>query len=207
MGKRCRKATVSDISTIANIHIAAFEGFFLTQLGYKFLCVMYLSFLKSQNSIFVVYETVSGQVIGFAVGALQGQKDKWLALRFFPQFVMAAAPALLRHPVRVATKLWARFFEAGESPQVPINSAILRSIAVCPSMRGAGIAAVLLQSFEELTLDKGVDRLYLTTDQEFNERAQIFYSRCGYVLVSQFKQDGRRQMWLMFKNLKRLNDE
>jgi GNAT superfamily N-acetyltransferase len=207
MDKNYRNATASDISAIAKIHIAAFDGFFLSQLGYKFLCIMYLAFLKSPSSIFVVHDAGGGQVTGFAVGTLQGQKDRWLALRFFPQFVVATLPAILHQPVGVVKKLWRRFFDASELPQVPMNSVMLRSIAVCPSMRRAGIASRLLQSLEILTLKKGLDHVYLITDQELNERAQLFYSRCGYIMVSQFKQDGHRQMRLMSKNLNRFTHE
>jgi len=202
MGEGCRHAVEGDIDAVARVHLAAFGGFFLSGLGYGFLCVMYRAFLKSPSSLFVVFETASGQLSGFAVGALQGQKDRWLAVRFLPQFLLAVVPAVLQHPVPVVTRLWARFFDAGESLQVPPSAAVLRSIGVLPSLRGTGDAAFLLQAFEALALTKGAGHVFLTTDEVNNERAQRFYERSGYGLVARFKQDGERGMWLMLKNLK-----
>lgn len=203
----CRHAVEGDIDSVARMHLSAFDGFFLSQLGYRFLCVMYRAFLKSSGSLFVVYEMQSGQLTGFAVGALQGQKDRWLAVRFLPQFLLAVAPAVLRHPTPVIKRLWARFFDADESPQVPCGAAVLRSIGVLPSVRGAGVAASLLQAFEGVARSKGVDQVFLTTDEMNNERAQRFYERAGYRLVARFQQDRERGMWLMAKNLKESIDE
>lgn len=202
MGEGCRHAVEDDIDAVVRIHIAAFDGFFLSQLGYRFLYVMYQAFLKSPRSLFVVFETASGQLAGFAVGALQGQKDRWLAVRFLPQFLWAVVPAVLRHPAPVVKRLWARFFDAGESLQVPPGAAILRSIGVLPSLRGTGSAASLLKTFEALALSKGAKQVFLTTDEVNNESAQRFYERGGYALVARFKQGEEREMWLMSKNLK-----
>ena len=202
MGEGCRHAVEGDVNAVARIHLAAFDGFFLSQLGYRFLCVMYRAFLKSPSSLFVVFETDSGQLAGFAVGALQGQKDRWLAVRFLPQFLWAVVPAVLRHPVPVVKRLLARFFDTGESLQVSPGAAVLRSIGVLPSLRGAGVAAALLQAFEALALSKGAGQVFLTTDEVDNERAQRFYERGGYGLVARFQQDRERGMWLMSKNLK-----
>jgi ribosomal protein S18 acetylase RimI-like enzyme len=202
MGECCRHAVEGDIDAVARIHLAAFDGFFLSQLGYRFLCVMYRAFLRSPSSLFVVFETASGQLAGFAVGALQGQKDRWLAVRFLPQFLWAVVPAILQHPVPVVKRLWARFFDVCETVQMPPGAAVLRSIGVLPSFQGVGAAAYLLQAFEALALRKGAGQVYLTTDEANNERAQRFYERSGYGLVARFKQDGERGMWLMLKNLK-----
>lgn len=202
MGVGCRHAVEGDVDDVARIHLAAFNGFFLSQLGYRFLCVMYRAFLTSPNSLFVVFETGSGQLAGFAVGALQGQKDRWLAVRFLPQFLWAVVPAVLRHPAPVVKRLWARFIDAGESLPVPPGAAVLRSIGVLPSLRGAGAAAALLKAFEALALGKGAGQVFLTTDEVDNERAQRFYERGGYGLVVRFQQDRERGMWLMSKNLK-----
>jgi ribosomal protein S18 acetylase RimI-like enzyme len=198
----CRNAHESDILDVAKIHLAAFDGFFLSQLGYKFLCVMYRAFLKSPSCLFLVFETASGQTAGFAVGALQGQKNRWLAVRFLPQFLLAVVPAFLRSPVPVLKRLWARFYDTCDPLQVPSDGAVLRSIGVLPSLRGSGAAASLLQSFEVLALSKGAVQVFLTTDEMNNERAQRFYFRGDYRLVARFQQDGDRSMWLMAKNLK-----
>ena len=199
---RCRLAGMSDVPKVAHIHVAAFSNFFLTQLGFKFLCVMYRAFLCSEKCIFVVAESANGQLAGFAVGVLMGQKDRSLAIRFFPQFLVAVVPAVLRHPVTVVRRLCMRFLDEGESPAVPANAVVLRSIGVLPTKLGSGAAAELLKTFEALALIKGAQNVYLTTDELNNERAQRFYTRGGYAIVSRFQQGRKRWMWLMSKNLK-----
>ena len=202
--ERCRHAVVGDIPSVARIHLAAFEGFFLCQLGYRFLCVMYLAFLRNPKSLFLVSETASGQLVGFAVGALHGQKDRWLALRFMPHFLFAVFPVVVRDPIPLFKRLCARFFDVGESPQLPESAAVLRSIGVLPSMRGTGAAVSLLNSFEALAVVNGACQVFLTTDELNNHRALRFYERSGYQFVSCFQQDGQRGMWLMSKDLKDL---
>lgn len=200
--RRCRQAVEADIAFVASIHLAAFDGFFLSQLGYRFLCVMYRAFFRSPSTLFIVFETASGELAGFAVGSFQGKKDRWLAIRSLPHFLVAVLPAVLRNPAPVVQRLWARFFNAGESPQVSPSAAVLRSIGVMPSARGKGIAASLLQAFEVLARSKGAGHVFLTTDEINNERAQRFYERAGYEFVARFQQDRKRRMWLMSKDLK-----
>ena len=200
---QCRQALNADVPAVARIHLEAFAGFFLTELGYKFVCVMYRTFLLNPAGVFVVYESKDGQVTGFAVGALSsGKKDRWLALRFLPQFLVAALPAILRRPRMIVGRLAARFFETGSSFYVPNDIAVLRSIGVLTSERGVGAAAALLDAFEQMALRHSANHVYLTTDQDNNERAQNFYKRHGYGVAERFLQDGQRWMWLMTKNLK-----
>ena len=200
---RCRQALISDVPSVARIHLEAFEGFFLSELGYGFLCVMYRAFLVNPAGVFVVHESKDGRVTGFAVGALSsGQKDRWLALRFMPHFLWAALPAIFRRPRTIVTRLASRFFETGSSFDVPKDAAVLRSIGVLTSERGGGAAGGLLGAFEQMALRQGAASVYLTTDQDNNERAQNFYKRHGYGVAEFFQQDGQRPMWLMSKLLK-----
>lgn len=197
-----RPAVSDDLAAIAHIHLAAFPGFFLSQLGHRFLCVMYNAFLSSSFSVFMVYVGVDGQLKGFAVGALQqGNQDRRLAWRFLPQFVWAVLPALLRRPGLVVNRLAARFFEVGESPDFPQDAVVLRSIGVLPSARGGDASVSLLTAFEVAAKNRSATRVCLTTDAENNERAQKFYQRQGYEVTAQFRQDSHRSMWMMTKCL------
>ena len=198
----CRDATIKDIEQVARIHISAFPDFFLTQLGSRFLSVMYRAFLLNPASVFVVCQRVDGNLCGFAVGALQsGPRDRRLALQFFPKFIWAIIPALLRRPFWIAQRIWARFFETSEAPVVSDQAVMLRSIGVSPEAQGGGVAVALLSSFERMGLSLGGKEVALTTDVENNERAQGFYRKQGYEVKAQFCQDGDRQMYLMTKNI------
>lgn len=200
---RCRQALLSDIPSVARIHLDAFEGFFLSELGYDFVFLMYRAFLLNSAGIFVVHESKDGQVTGFAVGALSsGPKDRWLALRFMPHFLWAALPAIVQRPYGIMKRLSSRFFETGSSFDVPQDAALLRSIGVLTSERGSGASGALLGAFEQMAVRLGARHVYLLTDHDNNERAQNFYKRHGYVVAERFHQDGQRPMWLMRKPLR-----
>lgn len=199
---KCRNAEDKDVPLIVQIHLAAFKNYFLSRLGYQFLCIMYSAFLRSPNCIFVVFELAENELGGFALGTFRGPKDRWLALRFFPQFLLAIIPAVVRNPIDVVRRLFMRFFDVDEMPDVPSNAVLLRSIGVLPSLRGGGASVSLLKAFEILALSKGAEYVYLTTDEVENERAQRFYVRAGYGFCARFKQDKRRWMWLMSKKIK-----
>ena len=113
----------------------------------------------------------------------------------------AALPAIFQCPHKLVTRLSSRFFETGSSFDVPNDTAVLRSIGVLTSERGGGAAGRLLGAFEQMALRQGATHIYLTTDQDHNERAQNFYKRHGYGVEACFHQDGRRPMWLMSKHL------
>jgi ribosomal protein S18 acetylase RimI-like enzyme len=164
---------------------------------------MYRSFLVNRNSLFIVYEAVDSTIVGFAVGSVTlGRRDRWLAVRFLPQFFFAVLPALVESPLRISTRLFRRFFEMGGSPNVPREAAILRSIGVNESSRGSGIADALLKQFETAAFGRGAESVHLTTDEVNNHRAQRFYERRGYGVVERFRQDGTRWMWHMSKDLR-----
>lgn len=199
---RCLKATLADIDEVVEVHLEAFPGFFLTDLGAPFLRVMYKSFLMDANGIFMVHRSEGDELDGFAVGTLTSQtRDRWLALRFLPEFLVASAPAISAHPKKVVGRLAQRFFETDKMPTMPDGSAVLRSIAVSGSARGSGAADALLLAFENDAASRGAHRLCLTTNEDDNQRAQRFYSRHGYEVVARFQQSEFRWMWLMSKSL------
>ena len=193
---------MADIDEVVRVHLEAFPGFFLTDLGAPFLRVMYKSFLSDANGIFVVHPSPTGGLDGFAVGTLSSQtRDRWLALRFLPEFVVVVIPAMLGRPRKVGVRLARRFFETDDMPEMPEGSAVLRSIGVSGLARGSGAADALLRAFEQDASARGACRLCLTTNEDGNQRAQKFYARHGYQLVARFQQSGSRRMWLMSKSL------
>ncbi len=198
----CRLANAEDLPLVADIHIKAFPGFFLTTLGASFLRVMYKAFLLDARGIFVVGELVS-EVNGFAVGSLKSNtKDRHLAMRLLPQFVWELIPSVLQNPSRVLKRVLSQFFAEGGAPSVPHGSAVLRSIGVSPEMRGHGVASQLIKAFELRAIEMGAVSVALTTDVLDNERAIQFYRKHGYEITHEFKQDKYRSMFFMLKDLK-----
>jgi len=196
----CRSAEEKDLSQVADVHVAAFPGFFLTMLGHSFLRVMYRAFLVSPGSVFVVDES-DGRVRGFAVGVLKAAgKDRKLAVRFFPQFAVAVLPGILRNPIKVIRRIIGQLLSEGGQPEMPDGCVVLRSIGVLPEMKGAGVANRLLAEFENFAREKGAKAVALTTDAENNERAIGFYVKHGYQVQQEFKQDDSRKMLLLAKD-------
>lgn len=197
----CRSAEEKDLGEVADVHVAAFPGFFLTMLGNSFLRVMYRAFLVSPGSVFVV-EDADGRVHGFAVGVLKSAgKDRKMAIRFFPQFVLAILPGVLRNPVKVIRRILGQLCAEGGQPEMPDGCVVLRSIGVLPEMKGAGVANRLLADFERHARETGAKAVALTTDAQDNQRAIGFYLKHGYKVQQEFKQDGSRQMLLLTKEL------
>ena len=197
----CRTAVKEDLNRVVEIHTAAFPGFFLTLLGPSFLRLMYLSFLQNHKGIFIV--AGSNQVInGFAVGVMDSAGKDWkLALKWFPQFLLALINPIVRNPLRVLKRLFSQVFSKAEPYRAPKNSAILRSIAILPGSQGGGLSGVLIKNFEANAKKKNADYVALTTDATSNERAISFYKKHGYVIQQIFEQDSTRSMLMLKKKL------
>ena len=197
----CRSAEEKDLSQVADVHVAAFPGFFLTMLGHSFLRVMYRAFLMSRGRVFVVDE-LDGRVIGFAVGVRTSVgKDRKLAIRFFPQFAVAILPGIVSNPIKVIRRIIGQLLSEGGQPEMPVGCVVLRSIGVLPEMQGAGVANRLLTAFERIACEQGANAVALTTDADNNERAIGFYLKHGYHIQQDYQQDDSRKMLLLIKSI------
>ena len=65
MGFSIRNARLEDVEKIVSIHLEAFKGFFLTQLGESFLRLYYSSFLQNPQGI-VLCALIGDEVVGFS---------------------------------------------------------------------------------------------------------------------------------------------
>lgn len=199
--KSCRIAHIDDMEEIVHLHKLAFPGFFLTTLGSEFLLIMYRTFLFNSGGVFLVDEE-NNRLQGFAVGVMKSAgKDRRLAIRFLPQFLLAIIPALVRNPINVLKRFATQFFAVGKEPAIPDDAVVLRSIGVLPDAKGRGVAGRLLIEFEEQAKMKGAKIVALTTDARENERAIGFYRKNGYEIAQEFEQDKNRAMLLMLKKL------
>lgn len=190
-----RPATAADIDAVAKVHIQAFPGFFLTRLGYGFLCELYAGFLNHPDGVFLVAENEPGKLIGFAAGTIAPDNFfRDLRKKRAVHFLMHAVPALLKSPSLVVAKLYSAVFYRGDKPANLDGGALLSSIGVLPGVVGKAVGKELLSRFESEAFTRGAPFVYLTTDETDNDRVNHFYTRNGYVVESRFMQGGKRPM-------------
>lgn len=196
-----RKATRDDLQQIVEVHLAAFEGFFLTMLGKPFLRKMYQAFSSEQYGVMQVAIDDEQRIVGFAAGTLAPdlyfpalRKKMWFA------FLIAAIPGIIKHPIKVLRKLYYAMFYKGDKPATLQQTALLSSIAVLPTMAGKSVGKALLADFEQQIVLAGVNCLYLTTDKHGNDAVVGFYTKAGYQIESEFTQPDGRQMLRLTKS-------
>lgn len=197
-----RHANSNDIQEIVSVHLAAFQGFFLTMLGPLFLWGLYHAFITRQHGVMRVAVNDQGTIVGFAAGATVPdsffkhlRKDKWLS------FALRAMPGMLKSPVEVVKKLYHAAFYKGDRPANLSDVALLSSIAVLPAMSGKAVGKALLADFEQQVKAAAVASLFLTTDKFGNDNVVAFYQRAGYQVESEFTQPDGRQMLRLIKHL------
>jgi ribosomal protein S18 acetylase RimI-like enzyme len=186
-------------NSMARLHMAAFPGFFITSLGHRFVCLLYLGFMSQPDGICLVAEEGS-EVVGFAVGTSAPPSFfRKLLLGRSLRFAFAAIPGLLRNPLFVMRKCFGALFYTGESPKDIPAATLLSSLAVSPSAQNRGMGTSLVKAFAEEADRRGASAIYLLTDKTDNERANSFYRGCGFTLLDTFLRPRQRTMnrWVM----------
>lgn len=172
-----RTARKEDIPGIVAVHLASFDGFFLSSLGERFLREFYRGFIRVDEGVLSVAES-SNTVVGFVGGTTDqvGFYRKLFAGRRL-QFVLEAAIAAVRHPAAVPRLVRARRRSRGELETLP--GACLMTLGVSPSCEGHGIGKSLVRTFAQTLGERGIESYSLTTDSENNDRANGFYRSLG----------------------------
>jgi len=196
-----RLAKQEDFSQMAFIHSQAFQGFFLTSLGIRFLSTYYKAVLQYNTTIAVCAVDENENILGFASGTTDSLNyNRGLFLKNTFSFFFAAVRAAIRNPA-VFYRL-AKNLDKSPKKDDDRNYAELLSIALLPKFKGSGIGKNLLEHFEKEVLKRGGKKLTLTTDYYNNDRAVSFYKKCGYEVFYDFVTYPNRQMYKMIKTLK-----
>lgn len=183
---------IEDIKTISTLHQIAFKNFFLTTLGYDFLIKFYTSILRSKDGIAIGAFGENNELVGFAIGAkTKNGFYKSLLKNNFTSLLFSAIFNLLKQPSNIK-RLLQSFLTSETSKKEFINYATLLSICVDPDKKGQKIGKLLLEAFENETLNysKGIS---LTTDKYDNDYVNNFYISNNYILNNEFSQ-GKREM-------------
>lgn len=177
-----RGARDGDIAMVVRVHMAAFPGFYLTELGPAFLKRYYRLILEQPHNLFFVAE-VDGALTGFVAGFQNPaafyrkmSASKWrLALPIARG--LAGNPRLLARSVK-------NVFRVRTAQREPAMAGTeyceLSSIGVAPEQGKRGLGTLLVQEFVAASRKAGVKKLSLTTDAHGNDAVNRFYQRLGF---------------------------
>jgi ribosomal protein S18 acetylase RimI-like enzyme len=191
-----RRAEPADLASVARVHVAAFQGFFLAELGERFLTAYYRTVLDYSAGVFLVAER-EGRVVGFIAGFLRPAEFYRLMSKRRMRFVVPALLGIARRPgllIRIVRR--AKRVMSGKASGTPraANACELSSVAVDPHTGGKGVGGKLVHKFLEDAASIGAREVFLTTDAEGNEAVNRFYVKLGFQCVRTFVQDGDRSM-------------
>lgn len=176
--------TPPDLDEVVAVHIRSFPGFFLSQMGKRFLLCLYQEILADPSGIALVCK--QGQTVrAFAAGTTEPRGFyKRLLARRWRRFALASVVPMLRNPM-IAARLLNAFRKAKEEP-ADEGSGLLMSIAVNPEARSGGTGAALVHEFLMECQRQGLSSVHLTTDRFENARANRFYSNLGFTVSRVF---------------------
>lgn len=194
-----RKGQPDDLQQIVVLHLAVFEGFFLSFLGPAFLRILYKQMLESDVGVLLVCDE-GGRIVGF-VGGVSDQAGFYSNLVRLNKwgFAWAAFGAVLRRP-SIAPRLVRALKRPGEAKE-SAAAASLMSIGVDPAMEGRGIGRSLVEAFCVELRTRGCPAVCLTTDKVNNARANRFYQSLDFVLSRQYMTPEGREMCEYLKPL------
>lgn len=195
-----RKATINDVDTIVEIHLNAFEGFFLTSLGAEFLRFYYSCFVRSNETVTMIAEE-NGVIYGLSASSkfCKGFNSRLIKSNLIA-FGLLSFKLLLIKPISLL-RLVKNLSKKGENVIDNEDYAELYSIGVCKSAQGKGVGKMLLLKSEQVMKEEGVTRVSLTTDFDNNEQAVGFYHSMGYETLYEFVTYPNRKMYRLIKIL------
>ena len=180
-----RPMRADDADQVVAVHMEAFRGFFLTQLGPGFLCQFYAYVASSTEGVGHVAVDDSGQIVGFVCGSIRpsGLYGRFVRRRW-QQVLPAIIGPVLRRPAMALRLGWrvARPPQASEQP----GTATLFSIGVHSHHQCQGVGTALVQRFLVEMSSQKLERVNLTTDRDGKEAVNGFYRRLGFELAQSF---------------------
>lgn len=195
-----RAVDKTEFHVLADIHERAFDGFFLTTLGNRFLRTYYKASLNSAESVAVCTVNDKDQIVGFCIGCtLSKGYHKRLIQSNFAAFLLQGILILFTRPkaiYRLAFNL-----DKSTNNTDDGNYAELLSIGVLPEAKGTGAGKEMISAFEFEASKRGCQKIALTTDFDNNEHVLEFYKRSGYKILCEFTTYPNRRMYKLIKNV------
>lgn len=174
------KMVPCDLAQVVRVHLRSFPGYFLSELGPRFLRILYKAISDDPSGIVLVHRRF-GRVAAVVAGTVEpvGLYSRLLRRAWYRFALGCLLPALCRP--NIIPRLLNAFRRASEQPGES-RSALIMSIAVDPDIQASGVGTALVRTFIDQCRPRGVTSVYLTTDRLQNERANRFYSQLGFVV-------------------------
>lgn len=183
----------SVINEIVDIHLATFEGFFLTFMGRGFLKQMYKSYIKHEKSDILVARD-DGKILGFlAYSEQMSELYKYMIKHHALQFAWYSLGAFVRKP-KVFMRLIRAFLKPGES-QRNESYVELASIGVHPDAKCKGVGSLLIKALKNEVDFEKFEYITLETDALNNEAANKFYLKNGFTVEREYETREGRKMY------------
>ncbi|CAB4739826.1 unannotated protein [freshwater metagenome] len=189
-----RTATADDLAAVAALHIQAFPGSVLGELGVEAVRRSYNWQLTGPHDLTALVTTRSGRVTGFLFGGVfRGSTIGFVkAERWFLVSRVARHPGILLRAVgwkriTLGVRLLLRRPAApvAEKPDaVPRKSFGVLAIAVDPASQGQGVGAILMAEATRRATAQGFLAMHLTVHPT-NTSAVSFYRSLGWVEMNE----------------------
>lgn len=195
-----RKPEKKEVYAISDIHLKAFEGFFLSELGREFLSTYYNTVRENDRGVLLgCFE--DNKLLGFcAATTLSEGFNKHLVKSNFFSFSKIGIFLLFSRP-KALFRLLKNFTKSDPSVSDDGEYAELLSIGVSPTAQGKGVGKKLLMALEEYLNEMNVSQLSLTTDFFDNEKTLNFYKGLGYDIMYDFVAYPDRRMYRLIKKI------
>jgi ribosomal protein S18 acetylase RimI-like enzyme len=187
-----RKMTKHDIKRVVEVHMNAFEGFFLSSLGPRFLAVFYSTLIDDPTGIsLVAYD--ERDIYGFVVGTTKPSRFYWrLIVSRSINFLFASLPSIIRNPKILPHLLRGFLLPTGAAR--PEGWGTLLSLAVAREGQNLGIGHLLVINFISEAVKKGLKKINLLTDKYNNDIVNNFYYKHDFRIDRSFKTPEGRWM-------------
>lgn len=180
------------VCEVTNIHLATFQGFFLTFMGRGFLRQMYRSYCEHDSSgLLVAFD--DGKAIGFlAYSENMSELYKFMIKKRLIPFAWYSLGAFFRKP-KIFMRLIRAFLKPSESKRQEAYVE-LASIGVSPNVKSCGVGSSLVNALKERVDFEKFAYISLETDADNNEGANHFYQKNNFLLVRNYKTREGRSM-------------
>jgi ribosomal protein S18 acetylase RimI-like enzyme len=195
-----KKILKEEIPLIVEVHKNSFDGFFLTELGDRFLELYYASVRDNTKGILLGYYD-DGELVGFCAATTisKGFNAQLVKKNLFRFLLIGMRLLLTRMPSLI--RILKNFSKKSSSINDTGEYAELLSIGILGTKQGLGIGKKLLLRLEEEMRLQGCSKLSLTTDYYHNDKAIAFYKKLGYQIYYDFVAYPNRKMYRMIKKI------